>query len=92
MATIHMDVESCQKTASDMLAAKNIIDQEVSKLGNRVNETVGSAWIASSATEFQSAYQEWAQAMGRISQELDTLKQRFDREITEFEQTAQKLV
>ncbi len=91
IATIHMDVESCRSTATVMGTCKSTLDEQVANLGNTVNGTVGSTWIAPSATEFQSAFQEWATAMKQISEQLAALKQRFEAEIAEFEQAASKL-
>ena len=91
MATIHMDVESCRNVSSTMGNTKSGLEEQVNSLGNTVNSTVGSAWIAPSANEFQSAYQEWMGSMKQLLEQLATLQQRLNSEITEFEQTAAKL-
>lgn len=91
MATIHMDVESCQSTANAIANAKSSMEEQVNSLGGIISSTVGSAWIAPSANEFQSAYQEWSSAMKQLMEQLASLQQRLTSEIAEFEQTASKL-
>ena len=91
MATIHMEVESCRTTASAIGNTKSALEEQVNTLANTVNSTVGSAWIAPSATEFQNAYQEWANTMKQLMEQLASLQQRLNAEIAEFEQTASKL-
>lgn len=91
MATIHMEVESCRNTSTALGNAKSSMEEQVNTLTNTVSGTVGSAWIAPSANEFQSAYQEWSNAMKQLMEQLATLQQRLNSEITEFEQTASKL-
>jgi len=91
MATIHMEVESCRNTSTLMANTKATLEEQVNSLANTVNSTVGSAWIAPSATEFQSTYQEWTAAMRQLMEQLAALTQRLNTEIAEFEQTAAKL-
>jgi len=91
MATIHMEVESCRNTSTALGNAKASMEEQINTLTSTVSSTVGSAWIAPSANEFQSAYQEWANSMKQIMEQLATLQQRLNAEITEFEQTAAKL-
>ena len=91
MATIHMEVESCRDTSTTMGNTKSTLEEQVTSLGQRVDSTVGSAWIAPSATEFQGAYQEWSAAMKQLLEQLAALQQRLNSEITEFETTAAKL-
>jgi WXG100 family type VII secretion target len=86
-----MEVESCRNAASTLMTAKSAIDEQVAALANTVNNTVGSAWIAPSATEFQSAYQEWANTMRQMSEQLASLQQRLNAEIAEFEAAASRL-
>ena len=86
-----MEVDSCRNTATTMTNTKGNLEEQVNSLGHVVNSTVGSAGIAPSANEFQSAYQEWAAAMKQMMEQLATLQQRLSAEIAEFEQTAAKL-
>lgn len=85
MATLHMDTDSCRNMASTLLNVKSTLDEQVASLGNTVNSVVGSAWIAPSANEFQSAYTEWANAIRQMTGQLEALQQRLNAEIAEFE-------
>jgi WXG100 family type VII secretion target len=91
MATLHMDVDSCRNVSSTMGSAKDQLGQQVSALDSAINGMVGSSWIAPSATEFQSTYQEWASSMKQIMEQLATLQQRLNAEVADFEQAASKL-
>lgn len=91
MATIHMEVESCRNTSTQMANTKSALEEQVNALANTVNSTVGSAWIAPSANEFQSASQEWSTAMKQLLEQLATLQQRLNSEIADFEAAASKL-
>ncbi len=91
MATIHMDVESCRSTATAIGNAKSALEEQINSLANTVSSTVGSAWVAPSATEFQNVYQEWANTMKQLTEQLATLQQRLNTEIVDFEEAASKL-
>lgn len=71
MATLHMDVESVQSAQSKMLQEKEAMLGELTSLTSQVNQTVGSAWIGNSATEFQQTYE---QLRSQITQQLDALE------------------
>jgi WXG100 family type VII secretion target len=91
MATIHMEVESCRTTATAIGNAKTAMEDQMTNLGSTVSNTVGSAWIAPSATEFQNTYQEWTNSMKQLMEQLATLQQRLNTEIADFEEAASKL-
>lgn len=91
MATIHMNVESCTETSSLIESTRSTLDEQVKNLDGKVQSIVGVDWIAPSANEFQSAYQEWASAMRQLLEQLMSLQGRLKAEITEFENTAAKL-
>jgi len=71
MATLHMDVESVQGAQSKMLQEKEAMLGELTSLTSQVNQTVGSAWVGNSATEFQQQYE---QLRSQIQQQLDALE------------------
>jgi uncharacterized protein YukE len=66
-----MDVESVQGAQSKMLQEKEAMLGELTSLTSQVNQTVGSAWVGNSATEFQQQYE---QLRGQIAQQLDALE------------------
>ena len=71
MATLHMDVETVQGAQSKMLQEKEAMLGELTSLTSQVNQTVGSAWVGNSATEFQQQYE---QLRSQIQQQLDALE------------------
>jgi len=71
MATLHMDVESVQGAQSKMLQEKEAMLGELTSLTSQINQTVGTAWVGNSATEFQQQYE---QLRTQISQQLDALE------------------
>ncbi len=71
MATLHMDVESVQGAQSKMLQEKEAMLGELTSLTSQVNQTVGTAWVGNSATEFQQQYE---QLRSQIQQQLDALE------------------
>ena len=75
MATIHMNVEACNNTATAIGAAKSSMEEQIGTLTSNVSAVVGADWIAPSATEFQSAYQEWTNTMKQLMEQLATLQQ-----------------
>jgi uncharacterized protein YukE len=72
MATLHMEVEAAQGTQQKMVSQKEAMLNELATLTGQVNQTVGSAWIGNSATEFQQQYD---QLRGQITQQLEALGQ-----------------
>lgn len=72
MATLHMEVEATQGTQQKMLSQKEAMVNELATLTGQVNQTVGSAWIGNSATEFQQQYDS---LRGQITQQLEALGQ-----------------
>lgn len=91
MATIHMEPESCRAVATQLGTARDALNDQIASLQATVNNTVGSAWIAPSATQFQSTYQEWASAMKSLTEQLTDLQTRLNAEVAEFEQAAANL-
>ncbi len=91
MATIHMEPESCRAVATQLGTVKAALNEQVTTLQSAVNNTVGSAWIAPSATQFQTTYQEWASAMKSLTEQLTDLQSRLNAEVAEFEAAAQSL-
>lgn len=91
MAEIRMDVDSCRNVASTMQQTAEAVNQQIDALAAAVNGTVGSAWIAPSANQFNDAFQTWAQSVKQLSAQLTELQGRLNAEIAEFEQAASSL-
>jgi uncharacterized protein YukE len=72
MATLHMDVETVQSAQAKMISEKEAMLNELTSLTSQINQTVGTAWIGNSATEFQQGYE---QLRTQIVQQMDALGQ-----------------
>lgn len=91
MATIHMDTDSCRTVQNNISSTKEQLVSQISTLTNAVNGMVGSTWIANSANEFQTTYQEWLTTTNQLLEQLATLGTRLGNEIAEFESIQQTL-
>lgn len=91
MAILHMDVETVQATRAKMVSEKEIILAHLTSLTGQINQTVGTAWIGSAATEFQQGYEtlrsQIAQQLGVLGQLADAL----NVEITQWQDMAARL-
>lgn len=72
MATMHMDEEVVRSTQAKMVSQKEAMLNELTALTSQINQTVGTAWISGSASEFQQSYDT---LRGQISQQLEALGQ-----------------
>lgn len=91
MATLHFDTDAGRATVSQLSTSSNELQSQLNILAQRVNSMVGSEWIGNSATQFQSEFQSWAQQLQQVMQNLDTLRQRLETEIADWEQAASAL-
>lgn len=91
MATLHFDTDAGRSTVSQLNVSANELQSELSRLTQRVNSMVGSEWIGNSATQFQSEFQNWSQQLNQVMQNLETLRQRLETEIADWEQAAATL-
>lgn len=85
MATIHMDFDSCRSVQSSISTTKEQIVSEITTLTSAINNMVGTTWIAPSATEFQTTYQEWQNTTNQLLEQLAALGTRLGNEITKME-------
>lgn len=72
MATMHMDEEVVRSTQAKMVSQKEAMLNELTALTSQINQTVGTAWISGSASEFQQSYDT---LRGQITQQLEALGQ-----------------
>lgn len=91
MALIHMDVESVNGVVGTINSTRTSIADQIGSLDSTVDGMVGSTWNAPSATQFQSAYKEWATMMRNMLEQLEALDNRLKAEIADFEQAASTL-
>lgn len=85
MATLHFETDAGRSTVSQINASNNELQGQLNTLTQRVNSMVGSEWIGRSATQFQGEFQTWAQQLQQVMQNLETLRQRLETEIAEWE-------
>ena len=91
MPTLHMDVETVQSAQSKMISEKEAMLGELQNLTNQVNQTVGSAWIGNSATEFQQSYENLRTQITQQFEQIDTLAQQLQGEITQWQDMAARM-
>ena len=91
MATLHMDVEATRSAYQSIMNQHANLTSTLQQITSAVNNTVGSAWVGNSATEFQGQYE---QLRAGVIQQLDRLQQlatTLQNEINQWEQMAAKL-
>jgi uncharacterized protein YukE len=91
MATLHMDVETSRKVVSQMRKTCDNLHTEVADLSNSMKAFIGSSWISPAGSEFSNDINEWSQALRIKINELEALTERLEREIAEWEATAQQM-
>ena len=91
MATLHFDTDAGRSTVSQLNVSSNELQSQLNTLSQRVNGMVGSEWIGNSANQFQSEFQNWSQQLQQVMQNLETLRQRLETEIADWEQEASAL-
>ncbi|MCL4868728.1 MAG: WXG100 family type VII secretion target [Anaerolineae bacterium] len=91
MATLRFDTDAGRMTAGTITTTCQNLQSEMTSLSNRINSMVGSEWIGNSANQFQSEFQTWSEQLRSCVTNLETLRQRLEREITEWEQAAATL-
>lgn len=72
MTTMHMEEEIVRSTQAKMISEKEAMLNVLTSLTSQINQTVGTAWISPSATEFQQGYE---QLRTQIVQQMDALGQ-----------------
>jgi uncharacterized protein YukE len=91
MTTLHMDVELSRNVVSQMRKTCDNLHTEVASLSNCMQSFVGSSWISPAASEFSNDISEWSQVLRIKINELEALSERLEREIAEWEATAQQM-
>ena len=91
MTTLHMDVDACRASQSNLMNTREQLATQVTNLAQAVDGMVGSTWIAPAATEFQTSMHEWRTTMNNLLEQLATLGNRLNTEIADWEANASKL-
>jgi len=89
MATVlHMDVAECQTIKTAIDTTKSELLDRGNQITSRVQSMVGSTWIAPSATQFNDEIGNWLKALNQNLDMLQSLSDRLNKEISEWENTA----
>jgi len=88
MATLHMDVDSCTSTQSNIMNTKEQLAQQAAALKQAVDAMVGTTWIAPGANTFQGDFQTWHGSMTQLLEQLNTLGTRLQTEIAQWNEAA----
>lgn len=91
MALLHMEVETVQSTQARMVSEKEALLNHLAALTGQLNQTVGSAWIGSAASEFIQGYEA---LRSQLNQQLETLGQlatALNTEIAQWQEMASRL-
>jgi WXG100 family type VII secretion target len=91
MPTLHMDVESCRSTQSNLVNQHQQLVNIISQMTNQVNSTIGSAWIGGSATEFQQQFEQLRSSLNAQMDQLNQLSSNLANEITQWESMAARM-
>ena len=86
--TLHMDVDSCRSTQSQIQTVHDQIEQQMSSIRTGVDGMVGSTWIAPGATQFQNNIHDWANSVTQLLTNLNDLSSYLQKEIAEWEAAA----
>ncbi len=91
MPTLHMEVEMCRSTQSNMVNQHQQLVSTLQTITNAVNSTVGSAWIGQSATEFQQQYDQLRSSITGQLDQLQQLSTSLQNEIAQWESMASRM-
>jgi uncharacterized protein YukE len=91
MATLHMDVETVQGAQAKMLQEKEAMLGELTSLTSQINQTVGSAWVGNSATEFQQQYEQLRSQITTQLDALETLATSLQSEIAQWQEMSARM-
>jgi len=90
MATLHMDTDVAHGTSNTIRNTYNEMTSQLNAVSSSCDNLAG-AWQGQSATQFKSEYDDWRSKLSQALEALNTLQQRLDKEITEWETAAQSL-
>lgn len=89
MASLYMETNVANATRGQ-LASEN---QEIGVVLHRMATAVGSLqnnWYGNSASQFFQEFTQWHDVMGKMMAEMTTMTARLQKEISQWEQTAER--
>ena len=91
MTTMHMDVEATQNTQKNLVTQSGQLKASIDSAMSSVNQTIGSAWIGNSASEFQGLFDDLQRRINQNLQELERLNAQLQNEIVQWVDVQSKL-
>ena len=88
MSQLTFNTDEGRSTSNLISTSCSNLGTELTSLRNNINSLVGSAWIGQSATQFQGEFEQWANTLQNVINELETMKGRLEMEISQWEETA----
>lgn len=89
MPILHFDTDSGRDVLNTINTCATQVRNEMNTVRNKVNNLTGSEWQGNASVEFQQEMQTWVQRLETTLNNLDTLRQKLDREIQEWEAAGQ---
>lgn len=90
MTTLHMEVETARNAQSTMANTYQQLTSLIQSMTSTVN-SLQSAWMGNSATEFFGVYDQWRSNMNTTLENLNQMASKLQAEINEWEQVASRL-
>lgn len=89
MPILHFDTDSGRDMVNTINTCANQVRNEMNTMRNKVTSLTSSEWQGNASNEFQQEVQTWVQRLETTLTNLETLRQKLDREIQEWETVAQ---
>ena len=90
MTTVHMDIEAVRRIQHDLEDAREQIQDRLRPL-KRINQNLHADWIATSANEYASYFNDIESRLSRITDRLDEIASGLSAEIANYENMDKKL-
>ena len=89
MPVLHFNTDVGRDMVNNINTCANQVRSELNTMRNKVDTLTGSEWQGNASVEFQQEMQTWSQRLETTLTNLETIRQKLDREIQEWEAAAQ---
>jgi WXG100 family type VII secretion target len=89
MPVLHFNTDVGRDVVNSINTCANQTRSELNTMRNKVSNLTGSEWQGNASVEFQQEVQTWSQRLETTLTTLETIRQKLDREIQEWEAAAQ---
>ena len=90
MATLSMETDTARSTQTNLTNTHGQLTSMLQSMSSSVSG-LQPAWVGNSASEFYGVYDQWKSQMNSLLEQLQTLSQRLNSEIQEWESMSSKL-